>query len=658
MPPLERYSLRVGAAVNMAIRMFEPGVGEEKYRPAVGVGAWKPGDPELWEEGSPGQAHYRRIWTVAPPKNAAASVQPPVSLAGMSAQEANAVIYNRGLPAQEAERAAAARKREKPCVALLGAGSDAQVLFPNVLARKIDIHWNSHRVADELDIELPLAALPLPPDGSVIRSILIEVRVGVIGADAWARAMSELAVSDTGRPLSLPVADDSEDPAFTGFVDEHTLRLADSTGSTVRFRARDMAGVLADEQCRGRAVETDTEIDYAIARLLSTMPSMAGMEVVWLGPESPPSLGGAGPKWKRRTSKKGKSLPLSPKVAKESILDLVTEACILAGCMPRFVGYRLELAPVRTLDQYAAKGVPRMVLGRNIVELELTHKLTQAHAKAVEVHSMDPDTGNICVGRWPPDPKRAGGMAPGANHAAPPTGSLNLPPGASAADEQSPEVVPVENVTDPKRLQAIARNYWEERARQDVTGKFVTCDVATIEGRAQGVADLLSLRAGDPISIVIAPDVEQAAGSYLQRVAGMTRSDAIKMLRSGGWTEEVAEKIVDAIQIAKRPLIYRVREASLKLDMGGSTEIEVQLQSFIEILDNELKGGNRARLAASGGEPSFEAKWQAIEGDRLAGELSTPDAMKLQEAAGHYERGRQAAAAVGGALSSVFGGIL
>lgn len=346
-----------------------------------------------------------------------------------------------------------------------------------------------------------------------------------------------------------------------------------------------------------------------------------------------------------KLTKKGKPRPLSKKQQNQSYLDAIADYCTEAAVVPTFVGYRLYLAPARTLDQIEAQGVERMVLGQNIEDLELGHKMTKAHARAIEVRSFNPDTGQMAAARYPEDPNVYGPMPPGQVNNVAPSGPVFLPPGAAAVDEHAVEIQTVYGVTDPKRLRAIAENVWEERARQDVEGRFTTKDIATIEGRAKGVADLLSLRAGDPISIVIAPSVEEEQGSYIQRIASMSLADATAMLKKTGWREQVAERVARSIILSRRPLIFRVREIDFEWSNDAATKTEVSFINYIEVIDDEFraatKGGNVAGLPANA---SFAQTWQAIELDYYAGQLSLEQKLDMQAKAASKSLEPQAAA--------------
>jgi hypothetical protein len=428
----------------------------------------------------------------------------------------------------------------------------------------------------------------------------------------------------------MPVATAGDDPDFVGFVDKHQIRFGDGA-STVVLPCRDLSSVLADHSTRGRVIETHLPADQAIARFLSTIPAAVGFEVVWLGGSEPPMLIESSSKAK--APKKGAPLPRASRDARMSCLDAISDYCTLCAVTPRFRGYRLELGPAATLGQFSAATAPRLVFGANIEELELEHHLTRAVTRAVEVRSFSYDTGAMLVARWPDDPTRFGALAPGQTNELPPTGPIEVPPGASGIDESPPTVMIVQNVTDPRRLQDIARNLFEELARQDVSMRARTRDIATVDGRAQGVADLLALNVGDPIALAIAPVVEENAGSFVQRLASMPRADAIEVLLGAGYRRSVAERVVDQVLTTQRPLLYRVREIDFEWSLDGGTATEIRAVNYVEVVDREYRRGGSA-LAKLPATASREQKWEAIEDAMEAGEIPQDEGLRMQAALG------------------------
>lgn len=239
----------------------------------------------------------------------------------------------------------------------------------------------------------------------------------------------------------------------------------------------------------------------------------------------------------------------------------------------------------------------------------------------------------MLVARWPDDPARFGMLPPGQVNALPPGGPLEVPPGASGIDESPPTVMIVQNVTDPRRLQDIARNLFEELARQDVSLRARTRDVATVDGRAAGVADLLALNVGDPIAIEIAPSVEEQAGSFVQRLASMAPAEAVEVLIGAGYRRSVAERVVDGMLTARRPLVYRVREIEFEWSLDGATSTEIRAVNYVEVVDREYRKGGSALAKLPPG-ASREAKWDAIEEAMEIGEIPVERGLEMQSVLG------------------------
>ena len=676
---LEPLSNRIAVVVTISVRLFDATLERDtSHVPTAGPAARTGMKPTLKESGSPSGDDYRRTWTVGPPAvgvapalassdaSAGAVTLPTVYVPSSDASGAiptTSVVY---VPGPSASGSSAIATIPTVTVSadesaallgpvLVGARGDEKVIIARQLCRKSRITLRPHRVADEASITLDLRAFPLPPDGSIVRSALVEARIGVVDADDWALAVSTGAVGDDGRPLSVPLFSDDDDPIFTGFADWHRVRFPEDGASVVELPCRSFAGLLADEKSSGRTIDTTVPVDEAIATWMGTIPAMVGIAVVWVGPDTPPTLGAFGPRAKKKRVRAGaaagsastssspsggttKTVGATPRSApngdRTTCLDQLAEYCTLAGIVFRFIGYRLEIGPPRTLSQWDFAASPHMLLGRNILELELGHKLTRGNARAVEVRSFDPDTGRMVAARWPIDPKRFGPLPPGQINIAPPSGPLVIPPGAQAIDEQGPEVFDVHGITDPTQLQTIARNAFEEASRQNLEAKLGTRDFATIEGRAGGRADLLTLRTGSSLTIAIAPSIEEDAGSYVQRLASMGPDEAIATLVADGWPRDVAERFYTGIFTVRRPFTYYVRDLEITSELDSGTHFEIGLINYIESLDEAWRDKSASSGASTLADPSasWADKWSAVDADVAAGKLTPAQGAAKQAA--------------------------
>lgn len=638
---LDDYSFRLGVIVSLQVRLFDaPFEQSPRIRAKVGPADLKPSTPELVEVGNPGEADYQRIWHMNDAPEGASEEATAASSGFVKFGSESFISGFEPPPLPDATAPMPSSTAPAPTdsgpldggrgPAITGAAGDEHVAFFNIVPEKVRWRNNAHRVPDELDLELPLAAFPVPPDGSLVRAILVEMRRVLLDADG------------------LPVAPPSDEPDFAGFVDRHRIRMSSSAASIVHLPCRDMAGVAADTKCRGREIESDLPVDEAIARFLTLFAFAVGLRVIWKGSAVPPTIGAFGPKSKKpkHASKGGKhrhtgGATRPPKTPNTNVLEAISEYCTLAAVTPSWVGYDLILAPASTLDRDDADQVPYLLLGANVQELELEHRLAQSMTRAVEVRSFNPDTGKLVIGRYPADPTILGELAAGASNKAAPTGPLEVPPGAAGVEEKGPHVQTVYGLTDPAQAGKIAENIFNELARQDLSGKAKTKEIATVQGRAKGIADLLELRAGKPLGIHIAPSVEASAGSFIQRLAAMSRSEAIAFLiEEQGYVSRVAEKVVDGILSVNRPFTYRVREIDFTWGARTASEFEISLINFIESIEEQVpnrKGGARRALMQKGG-GNFVEKWQAIENDMLAGEISPADATRMMKDVGEAER--------------------
>jgi hypothetical protein len=213
-------------------------------------------------------------------------------------------------------------------------------------------------------------------------------------------------------------------------------------------------------------------------------------------------------------------------------------------------------------DYYSDQNPPRLVWGRNILELSEARNADLA-GKGVGVTSFDPLTNRTLESFYPP-------LASAAQKRAVSSGG---------AQSQAYEMFPYAGITDQATLDALARRIWEERARQELEGQLTTAEMFsdTISGDS---FDLLSLGPGDALRV----EFEQKDKEALRSIP--TVDGRIAYLTARGYSDGVAELIAkDADAFAGAAPEFCVKRVTADFETdgeGGSFQLQVQYCNRIQ----------------------------------------------------------------------------
>jgi hypothetical protein len=214
-------------------------------------------------------------------------------------------------------------------------------------------------------------------------------------------------------------------------------------------------------------------------------------------------------------------------------------------------------------DYYSDKNPPRLVWGRNILEMSEARSADLA-GKGVGVTSFDPLTNRTLEAFYPPLGTAAGKRA--------------LSSGGAISDHY--EMFPYTGITDQATLEGLARRIWEERSRQELEGQLSTAEmfVDTMSGDS---FDLLTLGPGDAVRVEFEEKDKEALRS-IPSVQGR-----IAYLTARGYADGVAELIAkDADAIAGAPPEFCVKRVTADLQTGedgGSFDLQINYANRIQI---------------------------------------------------------------------------
>ena len=232
-----------------------------------------------------------------------------------------------------------------------------------------------------------------------------------------------------------------------------------------------------------------------------------------------------------------------------------------------------ECVVATSTEHFSVSNAPVMIWGHNIIEIDEKSDSTIID-KGVGLTALDTLTGNIIESVYPkPGDKRIHVKRAVAKRVA-------------KLGEQDEVIADkydwfeYHDITDQATLDAATRRAYEERSRQELQGTLRTSEMSLTNSDGS-VIDLLELKAGDPIQIVIDPlDLNN-----LRTVGGT--AEQITYLIERGYDVQAARAIAqnsDALNLLEN--IYHVKKMHVTLedhDQSGRFQVEIAYHNRIKI---------------------------------------------------------------------------
>jgi len=515
---------------------------------------------------------------------------------------------------------------------------------------------NSYRAADELELKLPWKDLPF--DARLVRSILVLHYEGTVSADGFATGQRDgFVVPATGRNVR-----------FVGIADEITDDHSDE-GDTITLKCRDLTGVLLDEQ-----FPTDAEIAVvpgativeAVEQVLRSAGPIAdlirgpflrpaSLAPTIIDPKLYPRLATRASLRRQANEGKGpaKAAVIRNVVKAEAVTywDLITDLCVSHGLIPTIELDALVIQEPRTFFRGAPEGFAeqanqtlfpttyrrligdhqypyrRLKYGHDLSSLRFSRKLAGVKTPAVRVNIRNPDAKDaskrLISVIHPPDAeaalKKKGGTQTGQVQQI--TGSMGKAGKGNSADP-SANHIQVINLRLPGVIsEAVARKYaeliYEGQARNEVGVTVQTSDLASFSDHPSfdpnEDPDLLALRAGDPVQIVVEPSERNRGGIWsltdLNEMVDRARrgagaGDAVGLLKGQGFSQPAAEQLVRILSSANLQTEFRLTSATVTFDAEGEDfTIALDLRNYIKI-HADPEDSSAGPLAQTSGAPT------------------------------------------------------
>ncbi len=213
---------------------------------------------------------------------------------------------------------------------------------------------------------------------------------------------------------------------------------------------------------------------------------------------------------------------------------------------------------------------PKLVWGSNILEMSET-AIAPRDSKGIGLSSYDPLTGKTIEATYaPPSEVKVPRVRANRKHA---TGTIAEP-------TEDLEWFEYHGVTDPSRLEEIAKRVFLERSQQELEGTLMTSEMRVGRaGNARASIDLLTLRAGDSIRVEIDPlDV-----SGVLSIAGV--DDRTRYLIDRGYNPSAAAILArNAKRLMEFGRTFKVRSARIHLAADGDAgEFSVHVEYMNQI---------------------------------------------------------------------------
>lgn len=519
---------------------------------------------------------------------------------------------------------------------------DALAKFPRLdgLTRIFDLsprqsvrRVNGYRKADELDLSFEWSAVPF--DSRLIRAIFVLHYEGTVPAESWGTGIRERSPgSPSASGYLVPATGDNL--RFVGTIDEVQDAHGDD-GDELTMKGRDLTSLMIDATfppILDVQLLPGATLLEAVRSVLDTNDLFDLIRGPFLRSEEPlPQLDAARyprlaipAKERHRKSKSGGLgyvLRRPPKGGKSSYWDVITDLCVSHGLRPMMDLDRLVLVEPRQLykelpEEILSPGqltfptryreqlgdafpIRRMVYGVNVAALRFNRKLGKIKAPIVEVSSSNPDavkaSERLLVARHPPEKYRQ--LTQASKTQAKTANSVDA---TGTKPQAKVHIVQLHGIVDQTQLELVAKQIYEGMGRQELGVVIETDDVASFSDHPRfdpnEDPDLLAIRAGDPIRILVAPAQSERSQLYtlsdLQAMVSRARTAArggapeapragIAYLVQQGWSKEDAAQFVKVLASANLPQEFRVFGASIAFDAEQGFNVQLDCRDYVRV---------------------------------------------------------------------------
>lgn len=530
--------------------------------------------------------------------------------AGQSSEPMQREIERARAQLKQAQKVAASATEVPDAIS--GPAPDALSLatIGGVPVLRCDVQRNGFRTMDSSSFTLNYFEAPFDP--RLMRAAAVEVSMGVIAPLDHDAGMHGIRRAD-GSLLSQV-----EDPdgfragtRFYGFVSRWDIDFGES-GATVVGEAKDSMSLIHDTPLPKEAqLDLDLPLELGVRALLDSFPALRGIPVRFGDGERGPVPGSAGARKTKLVGKKGKKR--HKRVGENTnVWDYITDVCVATGVIPVIESYGIHLVYARTLYGKRPEA-PSMVWGRNIESLRFSRAMAGFKNPTVEVRSYQADKQQTLAARYPASAGYETAIIGVRDFPKTPDRAARVTPSGTNPDEPI-RVVAISGAADFDRLRTIARGIYEETARQEIEGSFETKDPSSF-GVDFLEADLLDLKAGDPIRILFDARKQGVLADNVTLLQGMSVADRVRHLEDVcGFKRQVAVTYAALLDQTNMQTIFRTQAVRLGFDADEGLSVSVEFANYITVRDDasradDVTAGPSAAVALStGGQSGLAAR--------------------------------------------------
>lgn len=520
-----------------------------------------------------------------------------------------------------------------------------------LIPMECSVELSSYRKGGKFSFKIPFRDFPIDP--RLIKAGSAKIYAGTVTAADFARGLAESPPSSQSEQLywrrrSLLAATD-ENLLISGPLDPPKYHIA-SGAVELSFEGRDNVAILADAQITPKLLtklNVNQPIDAVIADILATHPLVherridpflvAVQREDWPNGvvRSPGTKDGITRVRQKADGQGAQMHPGADPTSSISFWDLIVQYCSLVAAVPWFrPDGTLEIRPAITLHDWKRAeryfdptvktpfagnisrtvGEPareiayrRMVYGRNVEELTFERKTSGVKARVVQVVSIDDDAEGrgaaqkLLIGEFPKKGVDAKGKGD----------KKQLSAVTPDGDKASTDVlrVTVHGIRSQQVLEEIAQGIFNEVMHQEISGHCQTKDLSSFGG-VNGDPDLLHLRVGDPVQILVDAAGFSASNPHVSEVLDHTRrsfEEEVAAIRPKvGNDENFARAVVATARnmVADLQNTFRVSGVKLDFSMAGdspSVSIGFDFQNYVDL---QYTGVNEAPGPRSGQQPT------------------------------------------------------
>jgi len=499
-------------------------------------------------------------------------------------EQAEALRAERGRLQDAYSNAVAGSPRSLEPASVRGASPDDLTVVGNIQPQSSEIKRNGIQSADTATITIDYSVMPVDP--RTIRSIGVELTIGVVSADDFQRGV-EGARRPDGQLTSIVSRDASNGGAatrFVGFVDSMSVDWTD-TGDTLVFECRDASAQLIGRQSpSGVSIDLDLPIDQGVRQYLALFPATQGVTVQYEASIPPPVPSAAMPPSRR--TRRGRRARRPRRVNREmSVWDVINDTCGALGLLAFVRDWDVVISDARTV--FSSTNVKAMIYGENISELSFERRLGGVKVPTIEVRAFDPDLMQLRWARFPVATGQPASGIFGVNDPPQPLRPNEVPPSGAVPDE-GVKVIRVSGVTDPRLLENAAAQAFQQIGRQEISGKLTSREHRTVGAAAQD-GDLLNLRAGEPLQILVRaaplPGTDEGS-STVADIEALSVARRAQYLEQRGWPRDVARRFAQLSAATGLQAIFQVQDIVVSMDAQDGLSIDLSFANYITVRED------------------------------------------------------------------------